>query len=445
MFTYIKLKNYCSLVDFQVNFMGKRDNPKKLILIYGENGVGKSNLATAFFTLYETLRTMSIKDMLEKLRESVSDEEFDDSSFQKFMKQNLKDIESIIKSSKTINSQDSMLLEFGFKLNGKKGVYRIETDNTHIISEHLDFVLNKNKTDELYVVGKIEELEALKDHPQVTLIDAREIFEMTENILAIRRKKESSLVKAMMLARNNEVDAVLSCGNTGAYYACAMLFLKRIKGIEKSCLMATIPTLNDKGVCMLDVGANAENTVDQLVQFAIMGNVYAKNVRHIQKPKVALLNIGSEEHKGDEIHKETYQSLSTLEQIDFVGNIEGKEILRGDVDVIVTDGFTGNVTLKTIEGVALSMMSALKDGFMASTRNKLGAVISKPVLKGLKTKFDPAGVGGALMMGFVKPVVKAHGASDAKAFESAMNLAFEMVEVNVVEKMKVGLDESGIR
>lgn len=146
MFTYIKLKNYCSLVDFQVNFMGKRDNPKKLILIYGENGVGKSNLATAFFTLYETLRTMSIKDMLEKLRESVSDEEFDDSSFQKFMKQNLKDIESIIKSSKTINSQDSMLLEFGFKLNGKKGVYRIETDNTHIISEHLDFVLNKNKT-----------------------------------------------------------------------------------------------------------------------------------------------------------------------------------------------------------------------------------------------------------------------------------------------------------
>ena len=305
--------------------------------------------------------------------------------------------------------------------------------------------LNKNKTDELYVVGKIEELEALKDHPQVTLIDAREIFEMTENILAIRRKKESSLVKAMMLARNNEVDAVLSCGNTGAYYACAMLFLKRIKGIEKSCLMATIPTLNDKGVCMLDVGANAENTVDQLVQFAIMGNVYAKNVRHIQKPKVALLNIGSEEHKGDEIHKETYQSLSTLEQIDFVGNIEGKEILRGDVDVIVTDGFTGNVTLKTIEGVALSMMSALKDGFMASTRNKLGAVISKPVLKGLKTKFDPAGVGGALMMGFVKPVVKAHGASDAKAFESAMNLAFEMVEVNVVEKMKVGLDESGIR
>ena len=307
-----------------------------------------------------------------------------------------------------------------------------------IVVEACRSFLEKNKTDELYVVGKIEELEALKEYQQVTLIDARETFEMTENILAIRRKKESSLVKTMMLARNNEVDCVLSCGNTGAYYACAMLFLKRIKGIDKSCLMATIPTLNDKGVCMLDVGANAENTSEQLVQFAIMGNVYAKNVRHIQKPKVALLNIGSEDHKGDEIHKETYQSLKELQQIDFVGNIEGKEILKGDV-------FTGNVTLKTIEGVALSMMSALKDGFMSSTRTKLGAVISKPVLKDLKNKFDPAGVGGALMMGFVKPVVKAHGASDAKAFESAMNLAFNMIETNVVDKMKVGLDESGIR
>ena len=195
-----------------------------------------------------------------------------------------------------------------------------------IVVEACRSFLEKNKTDELYVVGKIEELEALKEYQQVTLIDARETFEMTENILAIRRKKESSLVKAMMLARNNEVDGVLSCGNTGAYYACAMLFLKRIKGIDKSCLMATVPTLNDKGVCMLDVGANAENTAEQLVQFAIMGNVYAKNVRHIQKPKVALLNIGSEDHKGDEIHKETYQSLKELQQIDFVGNIEGKEI-----------------------------------------------------------------------------------------------------------------------
>lgn len=305
--------------------------------------------------------------------------------------------------------------------------------------------LEKNKKDELYVVGKIEELEALKDHPQVTLVDARETLEMTENILAIRRKKESSMVKAMMMARRNEVDGVLSCGNTGAYYACAMLFLKRIEGIEKSCLMAVIPTYNDKGVCMLDVGANAENTVEQLVTFAIMGSVYAKNVRHIENPKVALLNIGAEEHKGNELHKETYKALEKLDNIQFVGNIEGKEIVDGNVDVIVTDGFTGNVALKTLEGVAITIMNSLKDAYMTSTRTKLGAVLSKPALRVLKHKFDPSSVGGALMMGLVKPVVKAHGASDAKAFESAMNLAFNMIETNVVEQMKVGLKESGLK
>jgi len=305
--------------------------------------------------------------------------------------------------------------------------------------------LEKNKKDELYVVGKIEELEALKDHPQVTLVDARETLEMTENILAIRRKKESSMVKAMMMARRNEVDGVLSCGNTGAYYACAMLFLKRIEGIEKSCLMAVIPTYNDKGVCMLDVGANAENTVEQLVTFAIMGSVYAKNVRHIENPKVALLNIGAEEHKGNELHKETYKALEKLDNIQFVGNIEGKEIVDGNVDVIVTDGFTGNVALKTLEGVAITIMNSLKDAYMTSTRTKVGAVLSKPALRVLKHKFDPSSVGGALMMGLVKPVVKAHGASDAKAFESAMNLAFNMIETNVVEQMKVGLKESGLK
>lgn len=305
--------------------------------------------------------------------------------------------------------------------------------------------LEKNKKDELYVVGKIEELEALKDHPQVTLVDARETLEMTENILAIRRKKESSMVKAMMMARRNEVDGVLSCGNTGAYYACAMLFLKRIEGIEKSCLMAVIPTYNDKGVCMLDVGANAENTVEQLVTFAIMGSVYAKNVRHIENPKVALLNIGAEEHKGNELHKETYKALEKLDNIQFVGNIEGKEIVDGNVDVIVTDGFTGNVALKTLEGVAITIMNSLKDAYMTSTRTKVGAILSKPALRVLKHKFDPSSVGGALMMGLVKPVVKAHGASDAKAFESAMNLAFNMIETNVVEQMKVGLKESGLK
>ena len=297
----------------------------------------------------------------------------------------------------------------------KLGIDAMSGDlGSRIVVEACLSFLEKNKTDELYVVGKIEELEALKPYDQVTLIDAREVLEMTENILAIRRKKESSMVKTMMLARKGEVDAVLSCGNTGAYYASAMLFLKRIEGVEKSCLMAMMPTYSDNKVAMLDVGANSENTAEQLKSFAIMGNAYAKNVLKITNPKIALLN--------------------------FVGNIEGKEILDGEVDVVVTDGFTGNVALKTIEGVAKVLVKSLKDGFMSSTRTKAGAVLAKPALKQLLTKFDTKAAGGALMMGFVKPVIKAHGSSDAIAFENAINLAFEMVSSDVVEKMKEGLN-----
>ena len=312
----------------------------------------------------------------------------------------------------------------------KLGIDAMSGDlGSRIVVEACLSFLEKNKTDELYVVGKIEELEALKPYDQVTLIDAREVLEMTEN-----------MVKTMMLARKGEVDAVLSCGNTGAYYASAMLFLKRIEGVEKSCLMAMMPTYSDNKVAMLDVGANSENTAEQLKSFAIMGNAYAKNVLKITNPKIALLNIGSEHHKGDEIHQETYKLLEDMQEINFVGNIEGKEILDGEVDVVVTDGFTGNVALKTIEGVAKVLVKSLKDGFMSSTRTKAGAVLAKPALKQLLTKFDTKAAGGALMMGFVKPVIKAHGSSDAIAFENAINLAFEMVSSDVVEKMKEGLN-----
>ena len=328
----------------------------------------------------------------------------------------------------------------------KLGIDAMSGDlGSEIVVEACLSFLEKNKTDELYVVGKIEELQALNNHPQVVLIDAREILEMTENILAIRRKKESSMVKTMMLARKNEVDAVLSCGNTGAYYACAMLFLKRIEGIEKSCLMAMLPTYKGDNVAMLDVGANSENTASQLVSFAVMGSVYARNVRKIENPKVALLNIGSEHHKGDEVHQETYKLLENMKEINFVGNIEGKEILDGDVDVIVTDGFTGNVALKTTEGVAKVLVKSLKESLMSSTRTKVGALMAKPGLKQLMKKFDTKAAGGALMMGFEKPVIKAHGSSDAIAFENAINLAFEMVSSNVVEKMKEGLKEGEIK
>ena len=324
----------------------------------------------------------------------------------------------------------------------KLGIDAMSGDlGSRIVVEACLSFLEKNKTDELYVVGKIEELEALKPYDQVTLIDAREVLEMTENILAIRRKKESSMVKTMMLARKGEVDAVLSCGNTGAYYASAMLFLKRIEGVEKSCLMAVLPTYNQKGVALLDVGANAENTPEQLHDFAIMGHIYAKNIRGIASPKVALLNIGTENKKGDEVHQKAYQLLESENKIDFIGNIEGRDILKGDCDVIVTDGFSGNIALKTCEGAASILMKMIKESMMSSLSGKIGALFAKSSLYALKDQFDYKSVGGALMIGFEKAVVKAHGASDAKAFANAMDLAYQMVKLDVVTQMKEGLSE----
>ena len=176
---------------------------------------------------------------------------------------------------------------------------------------------------ELHVTGKKEELEKLTHHERIQIVDARDVVPMDAGIMSVRRKKESSMVKAVTLANDGIVDGVVSCGSTGAFYTSAMLFLKRIEGVEKSCLMAMLPTYNKKGVVLLDVGANAENTAEQLKDFAIMGHVYAKNIRGIQKPKVALLNIGSEAKKGDEVHQQTYQLLEEDKMINFVGNIEG--------------------------------------------------------------------------------------------------------------------------
>lgn len=291
---------------------------------------------------------------------------------------------------------------------------------------------------ELYVTGKSEELEKLK-HERIHIIEARDIIPMDAGIMSVRRKKDSSMIKAVTLANEGTTDGVVSCGSTGAFYTSAMLFMKRLEGIEKSCLMAILPTYNEKGVMMMDVGANAENTPEQLHEFGIMGNIYAKHMRGIENPKIALLNIGSESKKGDEVHQKAYQLLANDPQINFTGNIEGRDIINGDCDVVVTDGFSGNIALKCCEGTAIVLMKLMKESLMSSWKSKFGALFVKDSLYGLKDRFDYKSVGGALLMGFSKPVVKAHGASDAKAFGNAMELAYEMVKNDVVDKMKEGL------
>lgn len=291
---------------------------------------------------------------------------------------------------------------------------------------------------ELYVTGKQEELESLSAYLQVHIIDARDVMTMTESVMAVRRKKESSMVKALMLCKEDQVDGVISCGSTGAYYTGAMLFVKRLEGVEKSCLMAQFPTYTGKPTYILDVGANAVNTASQLRDFGIMGSLYVKYVNGVEDPKVALLNIGTEAHKGNEEHREAYQLLKDS-HLNFVGNVEGRDLLAGEFDVIVTDGFSGNIALKSIEGTASILLKAIKEAMMGSLISKIGALLSKKALYSLKDRFDYKTVGGALMIGFNKAVIKAHGSSDATAFYNAMELARKMVELDVVNKMKEGL------
>ena len=307
-----------------------------------------------------------------------------------------------------------------------------------VVDACLSFV--KNHEDAyLYVTGRKEDLTALDGVERIEIVDARDVIDMEAGIMVVRRKKDSSMVKAVVLANDGISDGVVSCGSTGAFYTSAMLFLKRIEGIEKSCLMANIPNYDGKGVLMLDVGANAENTAEQLKSFATMGNVYAKTIKGIQNPRIALLNIGTESKKGNEVHQQTYKLLSEDDSFNFVGNIECRNILLGECDVVVTDGFSGNIALKTLEGTASLVMTMVKEAMMSSLSGKIGALFSKKCLRELKSKFDYKSVGGALMIGFEKPVVKAHGASDSIAFMNAMELAYSMVKHDVVKQVKEGL------
>ncbi len=311
-----------------------------------------------------------------------------------------------------------------------------------IVVEAVQSFMKQYQDTELYVCGKKEELTALEGMTNVQIIDSRDVISMNDSIMTIRRKKEASMYKAVNLCKDNVCETVVSAGSTGAFYACAMFFLKRLNGVDKCGLLSTIPTKNGKGVCMCDMGANAENTAEHLNSFAVMGTCYIEAVKGIKNPKVALLNIGAEEKKGNEMHIEAYQLLKNNPNINFVGNIEGREIIEGNVDLIVTDGFSGNIALKTVEGTAKIIMDMLKEGLMSSTRSKIAAVLAKPVLKALKGKMNSGSVGGAFLAGFEKPIIKAHGSSDAYAFENAMKMARNMVKEQSIEKMKAGLTQN---
>ena len=259
---------------------------------------------------------------------------------------------------------------------------------------------------------------------------------------AIRRKKQASMVLAAHAVKNGEADAMLSAGNTGALLASGYFIVGRIKVIDRPGLMSTLPTLDGKGYDMLDLGANAENTPTHLHQYAIMGAYYAENVRGIKRPRIGLLNNGTEESKGDPLRKETYQLLAADPSLNFVGNVEARDLMDGVADVIVTDGFTGDAVLKTMEGTALGLFKQLKTVLSGGgLKAKIGALLLKNNLRGLKKTLDYSDVGGAVLFGLQAPVVKTHGSSDAKAVYSTIRQIRTMLETDVIRKSVVELSE----
>lgn len=300
------------------------------------------------------------------------------------------------------------------------------------IIEGVLLALNEFKDLEIVLYGDEEKMKPyLQTHERLQVVHCSEVIEGTdEPVRSVRRKKDASMVRMAQAVADGEVDACVSAGNTGALMAAGLFIVHRIDGIDRPALSTTLPTLDGVGVDMLDLGANADAKPENLLQYAIMGSIYAKEVRGIENPTVGLLNIGTEDKKGNDLTKHAFALLKDA-PINFIGNVEAREILNHAADVIITDGFTGNMVLKTIEGVAGSIFTLLKEQLMSSTKTKVAAMMIKPNLKVIKNKMDYSEYGGAVLFGLKAPVIKAHGSSDAKAFFSAIRQGTKMVEHHV--------------
>jgi len=255
---------------------------------------------------------------------------------------------------------------------------------------------------------------------KIDIVNADEIIENDDKpVKAIRRKKNSSMVVGMNLVKNKEGDLFISAGNTGALLSGGLFIIGRIKGIERPSLAPIVPNIIDNNL-LLDVGANADCKPEFLHQFALMGSIYTEKVLNKENPKVGLINIGTEKTKGSKLYIDTYKILEDS-KLNFVGNIEARELLKGKADVLVCDGFVGNIVLKLIEGVTSELMSQIKEQLKSSIKGNIAGLLMKDSMKGLKSKFDYNEYGGAPLLGLKAPVIKAHGSSKRKAFKNAIN------------------------
>lgn len=302
---------------------------------------------------------------------------------------------------------------------------------------------------ELVLVGKKEVIEAelskyKYNKEKIEIVDAREIIEMTdEPVVAVKSKKDSSMNRTLELVKDGTVNASVSAGNTGALITASQLKLKRIKGVLRPAIATMFP--NKKGhMLMLDVGATADCKPEFLNQYAMMGSKYMEILVGKKNSKVGLLNIGTEEGKGNEVTREAYNLLKENKSINFVGNVESTGVMNGNIDVVVTDGFTGNMVLKTAEGIGKFILDVIKTEVSKSFIYKLGALLLMPALKVVKSKMDSSEYGGAIFLGLNGISIKAHGNSDAVAIKNAIKVAEKFAKLNFVEEMKKVIDIDNI-
>lgn len=309
---------------------------------------------------------------------------------------------------------------------------------------------NKEQGTEIILVGRGEEIlkvmeeNGIQDLPAgVEIAHASEVIEICDNPAnAFREKKDSSLTKGLNLLKSGAGDAFVSAGSTGALLAGATLVVKRIRGIRRAALAPVIPTGNG-GAVLIDCGANAECPPEYLLQFAYMGSYYAEQFLSRPEPKVGLLNIGAEPSKGTGLQVEVYPLLEKAGKdgrINFVGNVEAREAVEGAVDVIVSDGYSGNILLKTMEGTAMFLMREVKKMFKKSTKTKMAAALVQDELRGLKKLVSADEVGGTALLGISKPVIKAHGSSDDYAMKNAIGQAVRFASSGIIENITANVD-----
>lgn len=317
----------------------------------------------------------------------------------------------------------------------KIAVDAMGSDNgSSIVVEAIKNFLNDYKDVEFTVYGKQEELSSLNG--LVKIVDCKDVMGMEDGALQIMRRKETSMIKAIEGAKNEDLDGVVSAGSTGAFLTASTIYLKLIEGIQRAALVSPFPTLGEKSVIILDIGANNENTPEHLVEFARMGKIFSKVYNDVKEPRIYLLSNGAEEKKGSPVVKEAHQLLKNSNIDGFKGNIEARYVLSGDADVVVCNGFDGNVFLKGTEGTAKMMTTLLKNAFKKNIFTKIGYLFAKSGIKEMKEKMDYKSYGGAMLLGVNKVVVKGHGSSDARSFYHAIRVTYELIKKDMINKIK---------